>query len=223
VTAPTRRWPNPNPLPVAEHDFETTASETLHTGKIFALRRDEVRMPGGKIVTREVVEHYGAVATVAIDDDGRIPMVYQYRHPVGRRLWELPAGLLDVNGEAPHLTAARELREEAGLQARNWQVLVDVISTPGFSDESVRVYLATGLTQIDRPEAHDEEADMTLQWYPIDDAVSRVFSGEIVNALAVAGILAAYAVRNGLAHPRPVDAPWRDKSTSFAARQAAAP
>lgn len=207
-------------MPVAEHIFETTSSETLHTGKIFALRRDDVRMPGGKIVTREVVEHYGAVAIVAIDDEGRIPLIYQYRHPFGRRLWELPAGLLDVNGEAPHLTAARELSEEAGLQAQTWQVLVDLDSTPGFSDESVRVYLATGLTQVRRPEAHDEEADITLQWYPIAEAVSRVFSGEIVNALAVAGILAAYAVREGLAQPRPVDTPWVDKSTAFAARQA---
>jgi 8-oxo-dGTP pyrophosphatase MutT (NUDIX family) len=208
-------------LPVGEHVFETISSETLHTGKIFALRRDDVRMPGGKIVTREIVEHYGAVAIVAMDDEGRIPMVHQYRHPFGRRLWELPAGLLDINGEAPHLTAARELREEAGLEAQTWQVLVDLDSTPGFSDESVRVYLATGLTQVDRPEAHDEEADMTLQWYPIEDAVGRVFSGEIVNALAVAGILAAYAVRNGLAQPRPVDTPWGDKSKAFAARQAA--
>jgi 8-oxo-dGTP pyrophosphatase MutT (NUDIX family) len=206
---------------VGEHVFETISSETLHTGKIFALRRDDVRMPGGKIVTREIVEHYGAVAIVAIDDEGRIPMVHQYRHPFGRRLWELPAGLLDLNGEAPHLTAARELREEAGLEAQTWQVLVDLDSTPGFSDESVRVYLATGLTQVDRPEAHDEEADMTLQWYPIENAVGRVFSGEIVNALAVAGILAAYAVRNGLAKPRPVDTPWVDKSKAFAARQAA--
>jgi 8-oxo-dGDP phosphatase len=222
ATASTRRWPSPNLLPVGEHVFETISSETLHTGKIFALRRDDVRMPGGKIVTREIVEHYGAVAIVAMDDEGRIPMVHQYRHPFGRRLWELPAGLLDVNGEAPHLTAARELREEAGLEAQTWQVLVDLDSTPGFSDESVRVYLATGLTQVDRPEAHDEEADMTLQWYPIEDAVGRVFSGEIVNALAVAGILAAYAVRNGLAQPRPVNTPWVDKSQAFAARQAAA-
>jgi 8-oxo-dGDP phosphatase len=206
---------------VAEHVFETTSSETLHTGKIFALRKDDVRMPGGKVVTRDVVEHYGAVAIVAMDDEGRIPMVYQYRHPFGRRLWELPAGLLDVNGEAPHLTAARELREEAGLHAQTWQVLVDLDSTPGFSDESVRVYLATGLTQVDRPEAHDEEADMTLQWYPIDEAVRRVFSGEIVNSLAVAGILAVYTVTKGFAQPRPVDTPWVDKPTAFAARQAA--
>jgi 8-oxo-dGDP phosphatase len=207
-------------LPVAEHVFETTSSQTLHTGKIFALRTDHVRMPSGKIVTREVVEHYGAVAIVAMDDDGRIPMVYQYRHPIGRRLWELPAGLLDVNGEAPHLTAARELREEAGLAAQTWRVLVDLDSTPGFSDESVRVYLATGLTDVGRPEAHDEEADMTVQWHPIAEAVQRVFSGEIVNSLAVGGILAAYAVSAGIAEPRPVDAPWIDRPTAFSARLA---
>jgi 8-oxo-dGDP phosphatase len=205
---------------VGEHLFETSSSETLHVGKIFALRADRVRMPGGKIVTREVVENYGAVAIVAMDEDGRIPMVYQYRHPFGRRLLELPAGLLDVAGEAPHLSAARELREEAGLRAETWQLLVDLDSAPGFSDESVRIYLATGLTEVDRPQAHDEEADMTLEWYPIAEVVHKVFSGEIVNSLAVAGVLAAYAVCEGTAEPRPVDAPWTDRSTAFSARKA---
>lgn len=205
---------------MAEHVFETASSETLYTGKIFALRRDQVRMPGGKVVTREIVEHFGAVAVVAMDDDGNIPMVYQYRHAFGRRLWELPAGLLDVHGEAAHLTAARELMEEAGLKAETWAVLVDLNSTPGFSDESVRVYLATGLTRVDRPEAHDEEADMTLEWYPLADAARKVLSGEIVNAIAVAGILAAHAVTTGFERPRPVDSPWRDRPTAFPARKA---
>ena len=206
---------------MAEHVFETTSSETLHTGKIFALRRDRVRMPGGKDVTREVVEHFGAVAVVAMDDDGNIAMVYQYRHAFGRRLWELPAGLLDVHGEAAHLTAARELKEEAGLQASAWRVLVDLDSTPGFSDESVRVYLATGLSEVRRPEAHDEEADMTLQWYPLAEAARKVLNGEIVNAIAIAGILAAHAVATGFVEPRPLDSPWIDKPTAFAARKAA--
>ncbi len=206
---------------MAEHVFETTSSETLHTGKIFALRRDRVRMPGGKDVTRDVVEHFGAVAVVAMDDDGNIPMVYQYRHAFGRRLWELPAGLLDVHGEAAHLTAARELKEEAGLQASAWRVLVDLDSTPGFSDESVRVYLATGLSEVGRPEAHDEEADMTLHWYPLAEAARKVLNGEIVNAIAVAGVLAAHAVTTGFMDPRPLESPWIDKPTAFAARKAA--
>lgn len=207
---------------MADHVFETTSSETLHTGQIFALRLDHVRMPGGNVAKREVVENYGAVAIVALDDEGRIPMVYQYRHPVGRRLWELPAGLLDVDNEAPHLTAARELREEVGLHAETWQVLVDLDSAPGFSDESVRIFLATGLTKVDRPEAHDEEADMRVEWYPLADTVQRVFSGEIVNSLAVSGILAAYAVAEGVAEPRSVDTSWMDRPTAFRARKAAA-
>ncbi|OBF05677.1 ADP-ribose pyrophosphatase [Mycobacterium sp. ACS4054] len=206
---------------MAEHNFETASSETLYTGKIFALRRDEVRMPGGSTTIREVVEHFGAVAVVAMDDDGNIAMVYQYRHAFGRRLWELPAGLLDVGGEEPQLTAARELHEEAGLQADTWRVLVDLDSTPGFSDESVRVYLATGLTELDRPEAHDEEADLTLRWYPLADATEMVLRGEIVNAIAVAGILAARVVSTGSTPARPVDSPWRDKPSAFAARKAA--
>ena len=100
-------------------------------------------------------------------------------------------------------------------------MLVDLDSTPGFSDESVRVYLATELTQVDRPEAHDEEADMTLQWVPLGEAARKVLSGEIVNAIAVAGIMSAHAVATGLTQPRPVDSPWIDKPTAFAARKAA--
>jgi 8-oxo-dGTP pyrophosphatase MutT (NUDIX family) len=203
---------------VAEHDFETVSSETIYCGKIFALRVDEVRMPGGSVAKREVVEHYGAVAVLAMNDDNEIVMVYQYRHPIGRRLWELPAGLLDVDGEAPHITAARELEEEAGLAAKQWRVLVDLDSTPGFSDESVRVYLATGLSDVGRPEAHDEEADLTLRWFPMDEALRMIMSGEVVNTIAVAGILAVHTVSDGTAL-RPVDAPWIDKPTAFAARR----
>ena len=204
---------------MAEHLFETTSSQVLHQGKIFALRTDRVRMPGGAIVTREVVEHYGAVAVLAIDEHDNIPLIYQYRHPLGRRLWELPAGLLDIGDEAPHRAAARELREEAGLTADTWRVLVDLDSTPGFSDESVRVYLATGLNRVDRPAGKDEEADITVQWFAVDRAVAMVFAGEIVNAIAVAGILAAQTLARGFGTARPVDASWIDRPTAFAARQ----
>jgi 8-oxo-dGDP phosphatase len=205
---------------VADHAFETITSETLYVGKIFALRADEVRMPGGGSARREVVEHYGAVGIAALDDDDQIVLVYQYRHPVGRRLWELPAGLLDIGGEAPHLSAARELEEETGLAAEHWSVLTDIVAAPGFSDESVRIYLATGLREIERPEAHDEEADMVIERRPLAEAVQMALSGEIVNSLAVAGILATWAVRQGVALPRPIDAEWIDRSTRFAARQA---
>ena len=208
-----------NPRPVAEHEFETVSSETLYVGKIFALRADEVRMPHGNTARREVIEHYGAVAVLAMDEQRNIVMVYQYRHPVGRRLWELPAGLLDLGGEAPHITAARELEEEAGLAAAQWRVLVDLILAPGFSDESVRVYLATGITDVGRPEAHDEEADLQVKWFPLEEARHMVLAGEIVNSIAIAGILAAHDVEDP-SSLRTVDAPWIDRSKAFARRQA---
>lgn len=204
--------------PVAEHDFETVNSETIYVGNIFALRADDVRMPGGNTAKREVVEHFGAVAVLAIDEENNIALVYQHRQPFGRRLWELPAGLLDVGGEPPHLTAARELREEAGLAAREWRVLVDLDTAPGYSDESVRVYRATVLTDAARPDAHDEEADLRLEWFSLVDAVRMIFDGEIVNSIAVAGILAAYAMPNTDAL-RSVDAPWADRPHAFAERK----
>ena len=138
------------------HDFAVVSSDDIYTGKVLAVRRDQVRMPGGGTSVREIMEHAGAVAIAALDDDDRLMMIYQYRHPVGRRLWELPAGLLDVAGEDPVATAARELEEEAGLAATEWSVLVDVASSPGFSDESVRVFLARGLSEVSRPDLGDD-------------------------------------------------------------------
>jgi ADP-ribose pyrophosphatase len=204
---------------VADHVFETVSSETVYRGKILALRTDEVRMPGGGTAMREVVEHYGAVAVAAVDDHDRLMMIYQYRTALNRRLWELPAGLLDEPGEAPAVAAARELREETGLVADDWRVLIDVALSPGFCDEAVRVYLARGLSQVGRPEADHEEADLTAHWLDLEDAARKVFSGEIVNATAAAGVLAAYAAITEGRPTRPADAPWPDRPKAFAARQ----
>jgi ADP-ribose pyrophosphatase len=178
-------------------------------------------MPGGCTAVREVVEHYGAVAVAAIDDDGRVVLVYQYRAALQRRLWELPAGLLDEPGEVPQVAAARELREETGLVADDWRVLIDVALSPGFCDEAVRVYLARGLREVGRPAADHEEADMTVHRVGLEHAVAQVLSGEIANATAAAGVLAAYAAVVDGRPTRAVDAPWPDRPTAFAARRRA--
>ncbi|WP_134072607.1 NUDIX domain-containing protein [Mycobacteroides salmoniphilum] len=201
------------------HEFLTLESEPVYMGGILALRRDRVAMPGGGSAIREVVEHYGAVAVAAVDEVGQVALVHQYRHPLGHRLWELPAGLLDIAGEDTQLAAARELQEEAGVEATTWRVLVDAAASPGFTDEVVRVFLATGLSHPGRGESHDEEADMTVHWVPLPEAVSMVLAGEIVNAIAAAGILAAHVALAGH-HTRDSDAPWPDRPTAFAKRKA---
>jgi 8-oxo-dGTP pyrophosphatase MutT (NUDIX family) len=215
----SERGVGPQP-PHPRFDFRTVGSETVYDGAILALRLDQVEMPGGRIAEREVIEHHGAVAIVALDDQDRIAMIEQYRHPIGRRLWELPAGLLDELDEPPVEAAKRELAEETGLAAQKWSVLVDVTASPGFTDECVRVFLAEGLSEVVRPEARDEEADIVLEFVPLTDAVARALSGEFVNASAVSGILALVASRASSTPLRPADAPWPDLPTTFERRKA---
>lgn len=201
------------------HEFTVSDSATVHVGRVIALRQDQVVMPGGRGAGREVVEHLGAVAVVPLHEDDTVVLVDQYRHPVGRRLRELPAGLLDVAGEDPLTTAQRELTEETGCTARDWWVLVDVVTSPGFSDEAVRVFLARGLTEVGRPPgADDEEADLEVLRLPLAEAVHQVLTGEIVSSPTVAGLLALQAVLTGGAELRAVDAPWPDRPTRFADR-----
>jgi NTP pyrophosphohydrolases including oxidative damage repair enzymes len=203
----------------SRHDFPVEASKDIHVGRVLAVRADEVVMPGGRVAVREVLEHPGAVAIAALDVDDRLMMIHQYRHPVGRRLWELPAGLLDVAGEDPAETARRELAEEAGIEATEWSVLLDVVPSPGFSDESVRVYLARGLTEVGRPAGgDDEEADLATRWVSLPVAVRMVLAGTIVNGVTVAAVLAAHALAGAPTAGRPMDAPWQDRPTRFAER-----
>ncbi len=202
------------------HEFETVSSRVLYSGAILALRQDQVAMPDGRVAEREVIEHHAAVAVLALDDDGNVVLIRQYRHPLGTRLLELPAGLLDIDGEDPLTAAKRELAEETGLAAAEWSVLVDVALSPGFTDEALRVYFATGLTETDRPDPEHEEADLELVRMPVAEAVRAALAGEIVNATAVAGVL-AYAAASANAVPmRPADAPWPGQPTAFLRRKA---
>lgn len=193
-------------------DWPVTGSAVLASGRIVTLRQDEVQLPDGEQVVREVVEHPGAVAIVAIDAADRVLMIRQYRHPVRSMLWELPAGLRDVDGEPPLETARRELLEEAGYQAADWHVLADYLSSPGISTERVRVYLARNLTVVPACEREyvreHEEAYLTMDWLPLEDAAQAVLAGDLHNGVAIVGILAAYAAHGaGFRALRPAGEP----------------
>ncbi len=193
-------------------DFDVVSSKTVYKGRIMSLRVDEVRMPGGRVATREVIEHTGAVGVVALDDDGDVVLIRQYRHPAGGFLIELPAGLLDVPGEKAVDTARRELAEETHLRAATWHTLADMRSSPGLSEEAVRIFLARGLSDVPADDRHvgvEEETDLGVHRRPLDDAVAAVLAGEIENSLACTGILAAARARDLSWTPlRPPDAPW---------------
>lgn len=193
----------------ARHEYRVLGSEDVYEGRVIALRRETVAMPGGGESIREVVSHPGAVAVVALDDEDHVVLLRQYRHPLGSHLWELPAGLRDADGEPPLETAKRELAEEVLLSADRWSLLTQIYSSPGFCDEQVLVYLAEGLSEAARPDGfvvENEELDMTVERVPLADAVQRVFDGDIRNASAVAGLLAAAQVRSGSPRLRPADA-----------------
>ena len=202
------------------HDFKVLSSQLLFDAPIIAVRKDELAMPNEQVAYRDVVEHMGAVAVAAVNDAGEIAMVHQYRHAVKRRLWEIPAGLLDVKDESELAGAQRELVEEAGLKAAQWSVLADIVTSPGFCEETARVYLAQDLTEVERPEAFgDEEADMDFAWIKLDEAVAKVLAGEINNSIAVTGIFAAWQVVNGHGQARDVTAPFDLRPTSIATRR----
>jgi 8-oxo-dGDP phosphatase len=194
-----------------EH-WPVVSSDVLLRSRLVTVRSDKVRTAENRVAERDVVLHPGAVAVLALDDADRVLMIRQYRHPVGRLLWEIPAGLRDVPGEEPWVTASRELMEEAGYRARDWRVLVDYYSSPGYSTERLRIFLARDLAPVPAAERHfvpqDEEAHLLVDWLPLDEAVEAVFAGELHNGPAVVAIMAGYAARSGgYDRLRPADSP----------------
>ena len=192
--------------------WPVASSTELGRGVFVRLRTDMVRMPDGEAVGRDVLEHPGAVAVLALDADELVLMIRQYRHPVRRLLWEIPAGLRDVAGEPLRATAERELLEEAGYRAAQWSVLTDSYSSPGISTERIRIFLARGLTLVPESERsyvpEHEEAHLEVAWVPLDEAVARILAGDLHNGVTALGILAAYAARqDGSGMLRGTDAP----------------
>lgn len=180
-------------------------------GHVWSVVTDEVRIPDGARAVRDVVVHPGAVGVAALDERDRILLIRQFRHPVGGYLLELPAGLRDVPGEHPLSTAQRELAEEAGIEARRWDVLVDFYNSPGGSTEAFRCYLARDLAYLPdgRTQTGEaEEADLPQVWIALDDAVEAVLAGHLHNPTTVSGILAVSAARDrGWRSLRPADEP----------------
>ncbi|QPP09568.1 NUDIX hydrolase [Streptomyces bathyalis] len=196
----------------APEAWEVTSTALPFEGKKTGVRTDDVVMPDGSVVRRDYQVHPGSVAVLALDDEDRVLVLSQYRHPVREKLWEIPAGLLDVPGENPLHAARRELYEEAHVKAEDWRVLADVYTTPGGSDEAVRIFLAReiGAADGERYEVSEEEADMELARVPVADLVRGVLAGELHNNCLVVGVLALTAARSGpgLESLRPADAPW---------------
>ncbi|PKW28317.1 NUDIX domain-containing protein [Phycicoccus duodecadis] len=185
-------------------------------GRVWDVRSERVDLGEAGVVTRDFVDHTGAVAVLALDDDDRAVVIQQYRHPVGAFDWEIPAGLLDVDGEPPQVTAARELHEEADLTAGSWATLVDHWSSPGGSSESLRIFLARDLADVphaDRFERHGEELGMPQRRVPLEALVEGVLDGRLHSPTLVIAVLAAHACRaRGWRGLRPADAPWPERS-----------
>jgi len=198
------------------------AAETFRTrGHVTDYVGETVTAPSGARLQRDWLHHPGAVGILAVDAAERIAVVVQYRHPAGFTLIEPPAGLLDVGGEPPIAGARRELAEEAQLQAGDWRTLLDVFTSPGSSQESVRIFLARDLTPAPRPAGfvlEGEEAEMGVGWVAVDEAVDAILAGRLQCPTLVAGVLAYWTARAAgrLEVLRPADAPWPARAAKLA-------
>ncbi|MEP6478278.1 MAG: NUDIX hydrolase [Rhodoglobus sp.] len=198
----------PEALRDQPHEPEIVSTEVVFDGMVWDVRRETFANGDGRI-TREFVAHTGAVAVLALDERDNVLLIRQYRHPIRTREWELPAGLLDQPGESPLLAAQRELAEEVDLAATEWAVLSDFATTPGGSNERLRIYLARGLSDTAAFERTEEEADIEKRWASLDEVVDAVLARDVQNSILVIGALAAQASRSrGWAPLAPADSPW---------------
>jgi ADP-ribose pyrophosphatase len=188
---------------------ELVGSDVVFDGKVWDIRRDVFRLDGHD-VTREYMDHTGAVAVLALDERDRVLLIKQYRHPVRAREWELPAGLLDLDGESPLVAAQRELAEEADLVAETWDLLSEFTTSPGGSNEALRVYLARGVSAAPEVFARtEEEAGIEVRWVPLDEVVDAVLARDVQNSiLAIAALSAAAGRARGWDNLGAADSPW---------------
>ena len=196
--------------PLADERVDVSVSQTsmVFEGYIWAVRQDTFNYNGSSIV-REYIDHPGAVAVLALDEQDRVLLIKQYRHPTGLRGWELPAGLLDIAGENALVGAQRELAEEADVVATEWALLTEFYTTPGGSNEAIRIYLARGVSAIAAFDRTHEEADIEPRWVSLDACVDAVLARRVSNPILMVGILAAQVARSrGWSALAPADSPW---------------
>jgi 8-oxo-dGTP pyrophosphatase MutT (NUDIX family) len=189
------------------------SSEVVYEGIVWDIRRDVFEYGDAvpvDTITREFVDHTGAVAILALDEQDRVLLIRQYRHAIGTREWEIPAGLLDIDGEPPITAARRELAEEADVEAREWNLLSDFYSTPGGSNEAIRIYLARGLSDAHTAfERTAEESDIEKRWVLLDEVVAAVLGRTVGNSILSIAVLTAHVSRaGGWASLGADDAPW---------------
>jgi 8-oxo-dGTP pyrophosphatase MutT (NUDIX family) len=160
----------------------------IYQGRVLQFGIESLTLPNGEPLQLEVVRHSGGAAVVALDNQGQVCLLHQYRHAGGGWIWELPAGRLEKS-EHPDATAARELSEEAGLQASHWDPLGKMLATPGYSDEVIYLFLARGLTSVvAQPEKHEL---FDAHWIPLEHALEQVYDGTIVDAKTMLGLMLA--------------------------------
>jgi ADP-ribose pyrophosphatase len=192
---------------VIEHD-------RVFAGAVWDVRRDRFSY-GERELVREYVDHTGAVAVLALDEADRALLIRQYRHPIGQRDWELPAGLLDVDGESALLAAQRELAEEVELTASRWSLLCELFTSPGGSNEALRVYLARGLDPAAPFSRTDEEEFIQKRWAPLDEVVTAVLERRVANSILSIAVLAAHASRErGWTSLGDAEQPWHRRATT---------
>lgn len=197
---PGELWQPGDRLADTEERWPTEGTRRPYDDGFVAVRVETVHAPDGDTFDRSVVEHRGAVGILALDDTDRVLLLRQYRHAAGRRLLELPAGVCDVDDEQPAETAARELLEEASLLAADWRHLLDVVPTPGSSNEHWQVFLARDLQPVpdgDRHAAVHEEADMTAVWVPLEAAVAATLDRRLTDAMTAVAVLACSLLQTG--------------------------
>jgi ADP-ribose pyrophosphatase len=176
-------------------EIKVNSKHLIHAGRVFNLYSENISTNRGVTFDLELIDHPGAAAIVPMRDDGTVLLLSQYRHAVGQRIWEIPAGTLDLN-ETPEACARRELVEETGFDAHRWKKLGEIMPLPGYSDERIHLFLADKLSPA--KQAPDEDEILEVHPRPFTEALEMIYTGQIQDAKSICGLLFAARIMNNL-------------------------